>query len=181
MSTKLLSKEIIPALYHLFIGLFCYWKMVEKTSPCLFPMAFGKVMCTHSQVLSVLSEYLWYPKNLNVRVVDKRADISHLKAGKSSVLWNKQADLEIKFTGGWLREGLRGQVLSGNRGNCKAHMGSQKIREVVFVLFSRSLPSWKNVEEAVICSSSFYTTSYIFYLLSSYLLILLQKYSKSPN
>lgn len=135
MSTKLLSKEIIPALYHLFIGLFCYWKMVEKTSPCLFPMAFGKVMCTHSQVLSVLSEYLWYPKNLNVRVVDKRADISHLKAGKRSVLWNKQADLEIKFTGGWLRDGLRGQVLSGNRGNCKVQYGQSKNQRSCFCSF----------------------------------------------
>lgn len=50
-------------------------------------MACVRVMCTHSQFLSVLLEYFWYPKNvLNVRDVDRRPDISHLTSGKRSNL-----------------------------------------------------------------------------------------------
>lgn len=41
-------------------------------------------------------------------------------------------------------------------------MGSQKIREVVFVLFSRSLPSWENVEEAVML---FFVLYYLLHIL----------------
>ena len=71
------------------ISLLAYFsikKTVEKTSPRLLPVALGRVVCAHSQLWTVLSEYLWYPRNLNLRDVDRRADISHLKSGRRSVL-----------------------------------------------------------------------------------------------
>lgn len=156
--------------------------MVEKAS-CLCPLAFRRITCTHSPFLDLLWEYLWYPKNLNVRDVDKRADISHLKSGRRSVLWNRQADLEIKFTGVWLRERLRGQVLSGNRGDPKAQYKRwKKSEKLVFVLFSTfpflDVAMWWR---QILCFCSFHSVSYIFYLLSSYILTLLQKYCKAPN
>ena len=69
-----------------------YWpilllkKTIEKTSPRLLPVALGTVVCAHSRLRTALSEYLWYPRNLNLRDVDRRADISHLKSGRRSVL-----------------------------------------------------------------------------------------------
>lgn len=84
MPTNLFSKEAI-SLYYLVIGLFYYLKMIEKAS-CLRPVAVERVTCTPSPFLALLFEYLWYPKNLNVGDVDKRADISHLKSGRRSVL-----------------------------------------------------------------------------------------------
>ena len=68
------------------LAYFAIKKTIEKTSPRLLPVALGTVVCAHSRLRTALSEYLWYPRNLNLRDVDRRADISHLKSGRRSVL-----------------------------------------------------------------------------------------------
>lgn len=73
------------------LAYFAIKKTIEKTSPRLLPVALGRVVlgrvvCAHSRLRTALSEYLWYPRNLNLRDVDRRADISHLKSGRRSVL-----------------------------------------------------------------------------------------------
>lgn len=105
-------------------------------------------MCIQS-ALSVHLASLRHPKNLNVRDVDRRTDISHMKSGRSSALHSRQADTEIKSTGSLIKSHVQWpayQVTEGLLGTARtseelAFTSGEDAKETDQVLLFHSVPA----------------------------------------